>query len=128
MTRSMEGAVLAVFNAFFDNIRARRASENLTLYSGDEDCCLIGSDRGEETYGMAALAEFFRSADSRPSPFDFQWSSTRCTVSGDTGWVFAKGAVSGGGLAAAIPYLLTCIFVRRGEAWRIRHFHGSEPR
>ena len=128
MTEGADGAVLAVFNTFFDNIRALRAAENLRLYSGDDDCCLIGSDKGEETYGMEGLAAFFASADSRPSGFDFKWSSTRCTVSGDTAWVFAKGSVSGGGMATAIPYLLTCVFVRREGGWKLRHFHGSEPR
>jgi hypothetical protein len=130
MAQDDAGAVLAVFNRFFENIRSRRASENLALYSGDEDCDLIGSNKGEEGYGMEGLKAFFVSGDARPQGFDFKWASTRCTVAENTSWVIAHGSVSviGGGAEGAIPFLLTCIFVRRNGSWMIRHFHGSEPR
>jgi hypothetical protein len=95
------------------------------------DCLLVGSAVDEICIGREAIRAHLARYYGMPLRVGFSW---RRTLAGREGagaaWLWSEGEVvldGDDGKTSRSPYRLTCLFVRRGGAWRIRLFSGSEP-
>ena len=81
-----EKAIFAVVDLFMENVAAKQLEETVAAFSNDPDCTLIGSERGEEALGPAALRSFFVGMFARSGTFSIAWRSRRASINGDTAW------------------------------------------
>lgn len=121
--------VLGVLRAFNDRLAARDLEGMLGLFVSDPDVSLVGSEAGEIAFGPSELRAFFQRLFARPGTFRFEWRTCRVSAGRDVAWFFADSLAhySEPGNAASVPYRTTGVLARRGDRWRLAHYHGSEP-
>lgn len=124
-----EREVLDVLRAFTDHLAARDLEGVLGLFVSDPDVTLVGSEAGEIAIGPSELRAFFRRIFARPGTFRFEWRTCRVSAGGAFAWFFADALAhySEPGNDATVPYRTTGVLARRGDRWRLAHYHGSEP-
>ena len=124
-----EREVLGVLRAFNDHLAARDLVGVLSLFVSDPDVILVGSEAGEFAVGLSELRAFFQRIFARQGTFRFEWRTSRVSVEGDVAWFFAVTLAhyDEPGNPATVPYRTTGVLARRGDRWRLAHYHGSEP-
>ena len=124
-----EREVLEILRAFNDHLAARDLKAVLGLFVSDPDVTLVGSEVGEIAVGPSELRAFFRRVFARRGTFRFEWRTCRVLAGGDVAWFFADTLAhyNEPENAATVPYRTTGVLVRRGDRWRLAHYHGSEP-
>jgi len=125
---ALQAELTAAFGDFTRRLNARDYSA-LDLFDGD-DALMIGSAAGEVCLGREAIRGHLAHYWALPERIGFEWQRTMCGPAGDRGaWLWSEGEVvvtDEHGQAQRAPYRATCVLVRRGKAWRLRLFSGSE--
>jgi ketosteroid isomerase-like protein len=118
---------LAVFDALFRHVcEERDAVAAFALWAEDDDVTLFGSEQGDTARGPAELRTHMEAIASANATIRFAWTDKRVHVEGDVAWVTASGTLAVDENVS--PYQVACVLVRRGGAWRLHTFSGSEPK
>lgn len=99
------------------------------LFVEDPAATFWGSAVSEEAIGRGDIRPLLAAAQS-PGTFTLAYDDRRVTIRGDVAWVNASGGATWerpGHDTLQMPYRLTAIFVRDGDAWLWHTHHGSEP-
>ena len=113
----------------FERMVAERDPALLSEFADEADVRLVGSEVSEVATGPAAVEALVRRLFGLPAQIRWEWQRRDVSVAGDVAWLFAQGeaVLSGEGTEQRVPYRMTGVLERRGDTWRWRHFHGSEP-
>jgi ketosteroid isomerase-like protein len=126
-----DAEVLSTFDALLEALTERRdGAAGTSLFAGDDDVVMSGSEEGERAVGPAAVAALHRSIAASPARLAFAWRERSVHLEGDVAWVDAAGEVRverDGAAPLTLPYRVTAVLVRRDGAWRWHTFHGSQP-
>ena len=103
----------------------------LAKFDEQADILLVGSDKGEVYKGRAAMEAWLGSLY-KSSGFGWQMDRVDISHNGDTAWAFVEGKMNvsnkvTGKLRFSAPYRFSVVFVKRGNGWVLRLFHGSAP-
>ena len=97
----------------------------------DDVALLVGSAADEVCLGREAIRAHLAKYYAMSSQVSFTWSRALTGAMGtDSAWLWTEGEVAltgSDGKQTTGPYRLTCVFVRRDNAWRIRLFSGAQP-
>ena len=113
----------------FERMVAERDPALLSEFAQEADVRLVGSEVSEVATGPADVEALVRRLFGLPVQIRWEWRSRDVSFIGDVAWLFAQGeaVLSGEGTEQRVPYRMTGVLERRGDTWRWRHFHGSEP-
>jgi alpha-ketoglutarate-dependent taurine dioxygenase len=113
----------------FQAMVAARDPAILSEFSDEADVRLVGSEANEVATGPAELEALVRRFFELPVQIRWEWQSRDVSFVGNIAWIFAQGdaVLRGEGMEQRVPYRMTGVLERRGDTWRWRHFHGSEP-
>jgi ketosteroid isomerase-like protein len=113
----------------FESLVAARDPALLSEFAQEADVRLVGSEASEVATGLTEVEALVRRFLGLPVQIRWEWRSRDVSVVGDVAWLFAQGeaVLSGEGTEQRVPYRMTGVLERRGDTWRWRHFHGSEP-
>ena len=125
---ALQAELTAAFGDFTRRLNARDYSA-LDLFDGD-DALMIGSAVGEVCLGRDAIHAHLAHYWSLPERISFDWQRTLCgPIENNGAWLRSEGEVvvtDDHGQTERSPYRATCVFLRRGKAWRLRLFSGSD--
>jgi hypothetical protein len=120
-----------VFQALerFESSVAARDPALLSEFAEVADVRLVGSEVSEVATGSAEVEALVNRLFELPVQIRWEWRRRDVSFIGDVAWLFAQGeaVLSGEGTEQRVPYRMTGVLERRGDTWRWRHFHGSEP-
>jgi ketosteroid isomerase-like protein len=113
----------------FERLVAERDPALLSEFAEEADVRLVGSEVSEAATGPAEVEALVRRFFGLPVQIRWEWQRRDVSFVGDVAWLFAQGeaVLSGEGGEQRVPYRMTGVLERRGDTWRWRHFHGSEP-
>jgi hypothetical protein len=113
----------------FEAMVAARDPAILSEFADEADARLVGSEANEVATGPAELETLVRRFFELPVQIGWEWQSRDVSFVGNIAWIFAQGdaVLRGEGTEQRVPYRMTGVLERRGDTWRWRHFHGSEP-
>jgi len=113
----------------FESLVAARDPAILSEFADEADIRLVGSEVSEVATGPAEVEALVRRFFGLPGQIRWEWRRRDISFVGDVAWLFAQGeaVLSGEGPEQRVPYRMTGVLERRGDTWRWRHFHGSEP-
>jgi hypothetical protein len=113
----------------FESLVAARDPALLSEFAEEADIRLVGSEASEVATGLTEVEALVRRFLGLPVQIRWEWRSRDVSIVGDIAWLFAQGeaVLSGEGTEQRVPYRMTAVLERRSNAWRWRHFHGSEP-
>lgn len=91
---------------------------------------LVGSEPGEIVRGHSALPDFFTSIFVTGVRVHWAWDTIDIFADHGVGWLFCEGAavICRDGTETRRPYRLSAVLAREDGQWRLRLFHGSEPK
>ncbi len=115
---SVEQAVLAANQAFYDAFRERRADALDRLWAREFEVAVIHPG-WPVLYGRDAVMESWRSILEGPSPPEILCDDARAHVHGGMAFVVCTEHLTEGDLVA------TNVFVREGDAWKLAHHHAG---
>ncbi|RYY94307.1 MAG: SgcJ/EcaC family oxidoreductase, partial [Chitinophagaceae bacterium] len=123
-------AIAATLHTWDKALRAGDAAAAASVFDEDEHVLMIGSAPGEKFRGKAAIRAMLNGFVK--SGHEVAWDLANATIdqNGNTAWVFVDGAMrikEPGGNSTEMPYRLSIVLVRRGNAWKWRFFHGGVP-
>lgn len=127
-TPGEETAIFSAMDGFLDDIKNKRLEETLARFTGDPDCALIGSEKGEVALGPDGLRKFFAGMYQRPSVFSVTWGDRQASQHGDVAWFSAEVDAHMSSSARTAPYRITCVFMKRSGRWLVHLYHGSEQK
>jgi ketosteroid isomerase-like protein len=113
----------------FERLVAERDPALLSEFADEADVRLVGSEVSEVATGPAEVEALVRRFFGLPVQIRWEWRSRDVSFVGDVAWLFAQGeaVLRGEGGEQRVPYRMTGVLERRGDTWRWRHIHGSEP-
>lgn len=84
---------------------------------------------GEIARGRAAIDAILQGLFSRPETITWTWDEVEVSSAGEVAWAYAEGHVliQGSDEEKPLPYRLTAVIQKIGNAWKWRQFHGAEP-
>jgi hypothetical protein len=113
----------------FESLVAARDPALLSEFAEETDVRLVGSEVSEVATGPAEVEALVRRFFGLPVQIRWEWQSRDVSIVGNIAWIFAQGdaVLRGEDTEQRVPYRMTGVLERRGDTWRWRHFHGSEP-
>ena len=113
----------------FERLVAERDPALLSEFADEANVRLVGSEVSEVATGPAEVEALVRRFFGLPVQIRWEWRSRDVSFVGDVAWLFAQGeaVLRGEGGEQRVPYRMTGVLERRGDTWRWRHIHGSEP-
>jgi ketosteroid isomerase-like protein len=125
-----EGAVLRALEDFGSALNARDVEASMATLEPAADLTVIPSEGVDVHRGPHAARAFLERIYAGPKRYRWEWRERWVSVIGDAASIVAVGEeiVEEGGEAHRLPYCLTGIARRRGDAWRLVVLHASEDR
>jgi SnoaL-like domain len=124
-----EAGVLDVLDRFAHGLAARDLEASMAaLDESADDLTVIPSEGVDVHRGPDAVRSFLRRIYAGPRRYRWEWAERLVSVTGDAASFVAVGdeIVEEGESVERIPYCLTGVAYRRGNAWLLRLLHGSE--
>jgi ketosteroid isomerase-like protein len=120
---------LAVLERLTAAIAAADVPAVLAEFWGSEQVVMLGSEQGEEAYGVEQLENLWSRVLSRGQTYRWLWREPRTVVHGHVTWVTSDALVhiTEGSSEREVSYRATLVLVREEERWVIAQYHGSEP-
>jgi uncharacterized protein (TIGR02246 family) len=109
-----------------DAVSARELEALSALF--DEEATLFGT--GSENLDREQTLAYLRQVVAQPGTIQWEWAHVQSLVADDNVCCFAVVGTVGmndWSPEQRQPFRLTCVAVRDGARWRLRHFHGSVP-
>lgn len=100
----------------------------LDLFAPDPEIVFIGSEAGETATGPTQLRTLLEALFARTETYQWRWGEPHGKVTGQVAWLTTEAVLLvEGPERLQLPYRTTLVLQRRGDAWLITHYHGSEP-
>jgi uncharacterized protein (TIGR02246 family) len=100
----------------------------LAIFAADPDTVFIGSEAAEVATGAIQLRALLEGLLARPETYQWRWREVLVKVTGPVAWLTTQAILQvEGAERLAVGYRLTLVLECRDGAWRITHYHGSEP-
>jgi hypothetical protein len=100
----------------------------LDLFAPDPQIVFIGSEADETAIGPTQLRTLLEGLFARPETYQWRWGQPHLGVTGHLAWLSTEAVLLiEGPERLQLPYRITLVLQRRGNAWLIVHYHGSEP-
>ena len=116
-----------ILDLLLSAIAASDLPATLACFTLGTDVEVVGSEKGEQARGRAAVESFFRRVYAKPQAYRFLLPTRALTIHRDVAWMVADGSVTEPGDTQSKPYRLTAVFVRDESGWRVALWSGSEP-
>ena len=121
-------AILNLLERLNQGFARRDVSQVLDLFTPDPDIVFIGSEAGETATGPTQLRTLLEALFARPETYQWRWGQLHVRVIGQVAWLTTEATLRVQGRERLeLPYRITLVLQRRGNAWLIIHYHGSEP-
>ena len=121
-----EQAVRQVLRLYGDAIARGDLVGMLSVYTGDADTMVMGSNAPEWAVGMEQVRGLYAGVFTGNMRFALNWTRTEVFARGEVAWFGADGTITAG--ADMMPYRLSGVLECRDGEWKLAQFHGSMPR
>jgi uncharacterized protein (TIGR02246 family) len=106
----------------------RDVTQVLDLFTPDPEVVFIGSEAGETAVGPTQLRTLLEALFARREIYQWSWGQLHVRETGQFAWLTTETTLQVQGRERLeLPYRITMVLQRRGDAWLIIHYHGSEP-
>jgi uncharacterized protein (TIGR02246 family) len=121
-------AILTLLERLNQGFARQDVQQVLDLFAPDPEIVFIGSEAGETATGPTQLRTLLEALFARPETYQWRWGEPHGRVTGQVAWLTTEAVLLvEGPERLQLPYRTTLVLQRRGDAWLIMHYHGSEP-
>jgi uncharacterized protein (TIGR02246 family) len=121
-------AILNLLERLNQGFARHDVTQVLDLFTPDPEMVFIGSEADETAAGPTQLRTLLEALFARPETYQWRWGQLHLRVIGQFAWLTTEATLRVQGRERLeLPYRITLVLRRRGAAWRIIHYHGSEP-